>query len=384
VFTLEFAGVGPVAVVAEPRAALRLLEADPASSHAGETRRAFLPQASPRSSFGADERRHAQARSHLQPGLDGPRLEALGSEVEAIAERHVDSWPRRGPVRVLSRLGTLTQEIFVRCALGVRDQSRAQALVRAMGHALRTPGNPPLLPPARDRAPWGRALDVVARRRLKPVADVLSEEIDARRRHPRHGDGILDVILDEDPLVETGRVVAELVVVLAAAQEPPAIALAWMLDRLAREEGLRERFLASEPASPFRDAVRDETLRLDPPALAALRRLTEPLAAGGHELAAGTDVMVPIPLVHRDPGEFPRPEAFLPQRFIDGQRPSTFMPFGGGARRCPGEALAKVQIQHVAPMVLDKRHLRFPSRRERAVQRATVLVPNRSGLALVV
>jgi cytochrome P450 len=94
--------------------------------------------------------------------------------------------------------------------------------------------------------------------------------------------------------------------------------------------------------------------------------------------------MVPIPLVHRDPGEFPRPEAFLPQRFIDGQRPSTFMPFGGGARRCPGEALAKVQIQHVVPMVLDKRHLRFPSRRERAVQRATVLVPNRSGLALVV
>ena len=64
VFTLRFSTVGPVAVVADSSSVVELLGSDPDYAHAGEARRSILPQASPDSSFGADEVKHAQAR-HL-------------------------------------------------------------------------------------------------------------------------------------------------------------------------------------------------------------------------------------------------------------------------------------------------------------------------------
>jgi cytochrome P450 len=127
----------------------------------------------------------------------------------------------------------------------------------------------------------------------------------------------------------------------------------------------------------------DEVIRLYPPGLAALRVLAEEREIGGHRLPAGTGVMVAIPLVHRDPRSFPDPLRLEPGRFAGTDRPAAFMPFGDGPRRCPGEDLARLELDVVVPAVLDRVELRLPPRRERPVQRATVLPPNRSGLAWI-
>jgi cytochrome P450 len=170
-------------------------------------------------------------------------------------------------------------------------------------------------------------------------------------------------------------------IVMGAAQEAGAIALAWTTIELARDPGLREAYLAAEPGSEARTAIVDEILRLRPAALAALRELTERRTVLGHDLPAGTGVLVPIPLVHLDPARFPSPSSLDPARFAGRDRPDAFMPFGGGRRSCPGEALARLELDVVIPLVLERFDLRFPRRQEHAVQRATVLPPHRGGLA---
>jgi cytochrome P450 family 135 len=75
------------------------------------------------------------------------------------------------------------------------------------------------------------------------------------------------------------------------------------------------------------------------------RRLTEPVHIGGWELPAGVTVTPSIYLVHRRPDVYPNPGAFEPERFLD-NAPGTYtwIPFGGGVRRCLGGAFAQFEM----------------------------------------
>jgi cytochrome P450 len=108
--------------------------------------------------------------------------------------------------------------------------------------------------------------------------------------------------------------------------------------------------------------------------------LREPMRIGQYELPAGTNMMVPLPLIHRDARFFDRPESFRPQRWLSSEAPpSVYLPFGGGRRRCLGEALARAEVAAIVPTVLRALRLKplWP-RRERMVLRGTALVPHRS------
>jgi cytochrome P450 len=148
-----------------------------------------------------------------------------------------------------------------------------------------------------------------------------------------------------------------------AAQEPPAIALTWLLDLLARGAALG-------------DAVVRETLRLWPPAFAMLRRLTAPQEIAGHALPAGITVVLPTPLLHRDARAFAQPDAFRPERWDGSQDETTYAPFGAGARRCVGEALAHLYMEALLPAVARTVRLEPVGEvPEPMVLRGTVLVP---------
>jgi cytochrome P450 len=384
VFTLRLAGVGPVVVAGTAEAVDLVADADPSGARAGEARRGVLPQASTHSSFGGDGEEHRAVRARIAPPFDARRVAERHDAMVARVRDHVAAWPTGRPTRVLSRMRTLAEDLFVRFVLGVEDDVRARMLVQAVGRTLRTPGNPPVTPPDRDeQPPLGALLHLEFERRLRPVRGLLSREVADRRsgRIPM-GDGILGHVaatgMDDD------RIVDELLVVLAAAQEPAAIALTRVLDRYARDPALVDALLRDGPDAPAFDAVASEALRLHPPALASLRTLTRDVALGGHPLPAGTDVMVSFTLLNRDPATFEHPHAFTPTRFLDAPPPPTFLPFGIGERRCPGEPLSGVELRAVVPTVLEALRLRPLSREpERAVQRATVLVPQRSALTVL-
>jgi cytochrome P450 len=384
VFSLRLAFAGEAVVVSDPEAVLDLIDADPGRAEAGEGRRAFLPMASPHSVLGGDGDVHRHARSRLAATFTAAAMAERGDRMTAIAERHLASWPRHRPIQLLSRMRTLVDDIFVRLLLGVEEEARAAALVDALGAMLRVPGNPPLPPPGEDEGPLGTGVATLLEHRRAPLRCELATEIESR---PEGGAGrgdVIDCLLGAEPRPSVEEMLDEIETLLMAAQEPPSIALAWLLDVLARHPRLAEDYLAAGPASPLREAALSESLRLRPSALAVLRRLHEPIRAGGYELAAGTNALVPLPLIHRDPRFFERADAFSPERWLDeGGRPPVYLPFGGGARRCLGEPLARVEVAAIVPIVL--RTLRLAPlwpRRERMVLRGTVLVPHRSALAL--
>jgi cytochrome P450 len=384
VFTLNLAFAGEAVVVTEPEAIAALVSADPERAEAGEARRAVLPQASARSVFGGDGEFHLQARERLAATFSAGAMAGREAAMAAIAMRHVASWPRRRPLQLLSRLRTLVDDIFVRLLLGVEDDARARRLIDALGAMLRVPGNPPLPPPGEDEGPLGAGVAALFEHRRAPLRRELAAEIESRREGGTGGEDVIDCLLATDPRLSVEGMLDEIETTLMAAQEPPSIALAWMLDVLARHPRLAEDYLAAGAGSPLREAVFHESLRLRPSALAMLRCLREPMRVGEFELPAGTNTMVPLPLVLRDPRFFEHPGSFRPGRWLGaGGPPPVFLPFGGGARRCLGEALARAEAATIVPAVLRALRLRplWP-RRERMVLRGTALVPHRSVPAL--
>jgi cytochrome P450 len=216
------------------------------------------------------------------------------------------------------------------------------------------------------------------------VAELLGEETRERRRRGEPGDGVLGAVLGAEPEATPDAVVEELLSLLMAAQEPMATALTWLLLTLSAPGAARARAAVAEEGVDHglgAAAVR-ETLRLHPSALASLRKLTEDHEVAGRVLPANTTIMVPLPLIQRDPRYHEDPDAFRPDRPAP-RSEHALLPFGGGPRRCLGEPLAFAEIGAVLPTVLRAAPWRPAGPRpERMVLRATILVPQRSGLVI--
>jgi cytochrome P450 len=174
----------------------------------------------------------------------------------------------------------------------------------------------------------------------------------------------------------------ELLTLLTAGHETTATSLAWAVERLCRHpeklERLREEVGAGEEA--YLTATIQETLRLRPVIPIVGRRLIEPVEIGGYELPDGVSVTPCIYLIHRNPDVYPDPEAFLPERFLD-HPPGTYtwIPFGGGVRRCLGASFAQFEMSVVLRELVKRRAIR-PARRgpEKIFRRGITETPRRN------
>jgi cytochrome P450 len=139
---------------------------------------------------------------------------------------------------------------------------------------------------------------------------------------------------------------------------------------------------AGEPA--YARAVVTESLRLRPVVPLAGRRLAAPLRVDGHELPPGTDVTPAIWLAHTRADRYPEPFAFRPERFLDGA-PSTYswVPFGGGVRRCVGAAFAEMEMRVALEEILRRRTVRAASGRAERVARRNVTFSPAGGTRVI-
>jgi cytochrome P450 len=229
------------------------------------------------------------------------------------------------------------------------------------------------------------------RRVIEQVDRAIHEEITARRAADLAGrDDILSLLLQAGD--DAGRPLTdlelrdELVTLLVAGHETTATALSWAVERGLRTPGVMERLRDDLAAgdTAYLLAVCHETLRLRPVLPVVLRRLTEPMRIAGHDLPAGVKVAPCISLVHRRADLYPDPHAFRPERFL-GVKPGTYtwIPFGGGVRRCLGAAFALFEMQAVLAAVATRATLRPaapPS--ERTARRSITFAPAR-GAAVV-
>jgi cytochrome P450 family 135 len=383
-FTIRLTTVGRVVVVCDPSSAQALADSDPGPAGAGEARRGVLPMASPLSIFGGDGAEHDAARGRIEAAFAPQAVDASSPAIEQLIARHVKSWPRGRPTRLLPLMRRLADQVFVREVLGV-DDPRATELARAIGRMLWTPGNPPVTIPGPADGLLGRVVDLLYRRRRAPIARLIERELQERRVREDPGRGVLAMLLAEEPGREDECIVDELLALLMAAQEPMAAALSWLALRVGSEREALRRLIEEGGEGPFALAVIDETLRLHPPAVAMLRQSAERVVLAGAELPAATSIMAPIPLLHRDPRRFSEADRFMPERHLHGGAGEGAMwPFGRGARSCIGQALARMQLRLLLRALLEHVTVTPLGRQpERMVLRGTILVPQRSGAVVL-
>jgi len=385
IFTVKIVYEGTWVMLADPEMVKQVFTGDPRVYHAGEGNQILEPVLGPNSLLVLDEKPHMSQRKLLLPPLHGERMQGYGETMREIAAREIESWPTGVPYKLRPRMQAITLEIILRTVFGVGEGERMGELRAALRDFLDLTTNPlQLLPiilagPNRiRRLPWFR-------RRIERVDELIYREIAERRRAEdlEQRDDILSLLVaarheDGSPMSD-GEMRDELLTLLVAGHETTATSLSWAMERLCRHPEklgcLREEVEAGSDA--YLTATIQETLRLRPVISIVIRRLTEPVEIGGYELPAGVSVTPSVYLVHRNPEIYPEPERFLPERFLD-KPPGTYtwIPFGGGVRRCLGASFAQFEMAVVLEELV-KRHKIRPAnpKPERVFRRAITETP---------
>jgi cytochrome P450 len=391
-FTYRMAHEGTWVFVSDPEAIKQVFTGDPRLLHAGEANIALLPVLGEHSVLLLDEPAHMKERKLMLPPFHGKRMQAYQEVMAQVAAEEIDRWPTDRPVRMRPRMQAVTLEIILRAVFGVDEGERLTRLRDELRRTLNLLGNPRravfmvILGPERLRRfpPF--------RRNMERIDRLLFEEIATRRDAAdlADRDDILSLLLQarhEDGRPMSDRELRdELMTLLVAGHETTATALSWAVELLARHPAELGR-LETEVAAgddAYLDAVIKETLRLRPVIALVLRKLVEPMEIGGRLLPAGVRVAPSIYLVHRNPDIYPEPERFRPERFIEQPAGTyTWIPFGGGVRRCLGAAFAEFEMSVVLRELVARRSLRPVGEPEHSVRSTITNVPNRGAEVLV-
>ncbi|HYH59603.1 MAG TPA: cytochrome P450 [Thermoleophilaceae bacterium] len=363
----------------------------PAQYRVSEPREIMQPVTGPESILLLDGARHMRMRKLMLPPFHGEAIAHYADMIEAVTNRELDGWRPGQTVRTRTVAQSITLEVIIRAVFGVTDPERIAEFKRLLPSLSAI--NPALLLVQKDlgpRSPWGRFL---ARR--DEVDRLLYDEIERRRADPDRDkrDDVLTLLLaarDEEGQGLTDRELRdELITLLLAGHETTATSIGWAFERLLRTPAALERLTAEVRAGEsddYLEAVIKETLRVRPVVTEVFRAPAEPTELGGYRVEPGMQLAASIFLVQYDPELYPPdPEAFRPERFLDGApEPYTWIPFGGGVRRCLGAAFAQLEMRIVIAAIVRRARLRARrSRAEKARFRGVTLLPSRGGEAVV-
>lgn len=357
-FTLRLGGL-PTSVLTKDRDAIRrLFTGDPLiKRHGNDLLRMFVGG---RSLLVLEPPEHLARRKLLSPPFHGERVRSYARLMQDLVSPALDRIKPGEVVSVQPIAQALTLDVILQAVLGVSDRAMRQRL-RAVFDGLATPRNALalLIPVLARRSPW----NVFSRSvwRLKDELDaVLFEHITATRVDPRllEREDILAMMVlahDEDGVgLSDEELRDELITLITAGHETTATAIAWGVELLAHDPAVVER--AREGDEQYLEALVKEILRIRSPVpVGGARYVLEPFVIGRWTIPPQVAILVDAYGVHHDPEVYPRPEAFRPERFLD-EPPDgyAFLPFGGGAHRCLGAALALLEIKVVLREILTR------------------------------
>jgi cytochrome P450 len=372
---------GRMVYVADPAEIKRVFTGDPKQFHAGEANALVLERVLGKHSLLVlDEDEHLQERKRLLPHFHGESVRRYAETMAEIAADEVASWPIGSPIKMRPAMQRIGLETILRAVIGVTEPER---LARLRGLLPRV-SSPPLIvqammlwPQLERVGPWKRYV-----RTLEETDRLLYEEIAARRADPS-GEDILSLLVANTALTDE-QLRDELLTLLVAGHETTATGLSWALERLTRHPATLERAAGGD--DEYIDAVVKETLRVRPVVADVVRTLQSEAEVAGYRLPAGTVVLPAIAVVQRDSRNYGADaHDFRPERWLDGTPPPyTWIPFGGGVRRCIGAAFASLEMNVVLREVLGRVEL-APTRDsgERSVMRGVVMLPSRGGEVVV-
>jgi cytochrome P450 family 135 len=360
-FTLRLAwSDAPMVFTSDPAEIKRVYSSPELRAGASST---FLePFAGPRSILVLDGEEHLKERKLMLPPFHGEELQRWRETMASVAEQELAGWAPGKPIRTLERMQAVALEIILRVVFGGGDPRLREAIRRALQVPM-----PMLLAMSLWRWPYSAYL-----RRVRALDALLYERIDS------DADGSLLAVLKRTG-ASREQLRDQLATLLAAGHETTAGSLGWALERLARHPEVLARIRAGDEA--YLDAVVKEVLRVRPVLAITPRQVVGSYDLQGWTLPAGVHVTPCIYLAHRRPDIWENPTAFRPERFLDGApEPYTFIPFGGGKRRCVGAAFATLEMKEVLRAVAGRFELRPATKTgERMRRRSITMTPARGG-----
>jgi cytochrome P450 len=376
----------PMVLFSHPDAVRQIFRLDPEIAPAGRSWEFLRPFAGDHSILLLDGDEHLRERRLLQGPFHGERMRALTPAVAELARRELSTWS--GRVVALERMRALTLEIILRVVFGADDGAELARLREVVESALATVRSMPQIlgmvlvqREVGPRSPWGRFRAAVER------FDEVLLELLARRRAQPQGDSVLSLLLaqrDEDGNPPSDRHLRDqLVALLVGGHDSSAASLAWGFERLARNPMVLARMREADPA--YLDAVVKEVLRVRPALTIAPRLLLEPAQIAGWAIPAGVQVAACLWLAMRREDLWPRAGEFRPERWLSGAAPDpmSWIPYGGGVRRCAGAPFAEMEMREVLRAAAELKFRPARLEPERARRSMLVVAPHRGAELLV-
>src|SRR4051794_31461652 len=383
-------------MVFDPDVVKQVFRGPHAQLRAGEANALLGPLLGSRSVLLLDGDEHMRQRKLMLPPFHGQRLKAYERTMTEAADREIDSWPVGEPFTLLPSMQSLTLDVIMSTIFGVYEEDRRDELkgrIRAAMDMLGQRTGVVLLVLSGGRVGSRSRMQRFEERRRR-MDDFIYEEIERRRDAPDldERDEMFSMLLgarDEDGEPMTDQELRdELVTLLLAGHETTATGLAWTFEMLLRHPAVLERTRAAvaEGDDNYVDGVVKEALRIRPviPGVGRVVR-GEPFELGGYTIPEGVEINPSIASIHRRGDRYPQPEDFRPERFLGEDAPDTYtwIPFGGGTRRCLGASFAQTEMRQVVKRVLERTELRSADRQpEKIVRRAITMVP-KNGVRIV-
>jgi cytochrome P450 len=374
-------------MVFDPELVRTVFQGSNAQLHAGEANALLGPILGERSVLLLDDSEHLRHRRLMLPAFHGRQMLAHVQTMRECTDREIDSWPVGETFTLLESMQSLTLRVILQAVFGYAPGPAEEELrgrLRAMIEPLARPRGI-LTVAAIMRGRGNRKAAIEFEQRKRAVDEIIYAEI-ARRRELgdlEQRDDVFSALLlarDEDGNALTDREVRdELITLLLAGHETTATGLAWTFDLLLHDRRVLERARTADSA--YLDAVVKEALRLRPviPGIGRVVRET-PFRLRDYEVPVGVEINPSIRTIHRRADLYPQPGQFRPERFLEPDAPDTYtwIPFGGGTRRCLGASFALMEMRTVVARVLERTDL-VPADPDRAKAQFRVITLSPKG-----
>ncbi len=346
------------------------------------------PIVGPNSVLTAVGPRHMRQRKLLLPPFHGEAVERYTAMIAEAADRAIDSWPVGSPFALAPRMQAITLDVIMSGIFGI-EGSPAEGTPE---YGLRQTIRRAVSLSTRPEAQLFELLNLGSDEPVGPTRLFLSQldrhmyaVIEARRAGAEQRTDILSLLLEAE--TEDGERLTdqelrdELLTLVLAGHETTANSLAWAFERLLRHpaayDRLRDVARSDDDPDGYLEATIHETMRSRPVIPIIGRRVTVPWQLGEYRMPPGGAILMSILLLHHRDDVYPDPFAFRPERFV-GRKPGTYtwIPFGGGIRRCLGAALAMAEQRVVLGAVARRTDLAAPDPRpEHARHRNVTMIP---------